>query len=193
MPSIAPRFDADVLHKKSKSSKVKTFASDSEDEKVDESRAKESRKEKKEKDAEAKRKEKRKKVSSDSSESSDSDAPASKKLKSDEADQPTRLSVDEFRRKLEIKVAGSDCPAPFQTFEDASLPPELLEAVRQQGFKAPSAIQSQCWPLAMAGKDLIAIAKTGSGKTCGFLFPAFQLIKRSVSLQVPAPPPLAAC
>eukprot|EP00960_Hanusia_phi_P013153 383964-Hanusia_phi.AAC.1 len=182
MPSIAPRFDADVLHKKSKSSKVKTLASDSEDDTVAETtRVKESRKEKKEKAAGA-GKEKRKKAASDSSESSDSDAPASKKLKTEEAE-PTRLSVEEFRRKLEIKVAGNDCPAPFQTFEDASLPTELLEAVRQQGFKAPSAIQSQCWPLAMAGKDVIAIAKTGSGKTCGFLFPAFQLIKRTVSLQ----------
>lgn len=43
--------------------------------------------------------------------------------------------------------------------------------IRRAGFSAPTPIQAQAWPVAMAGRDLVAIAKTGSGKTCGFLLP----------------------
>lgn len=37
---------------------------------------------------------------------------------------------------------------------------------------APTPIQAQGWPVALEGRDLVAVAKTGSGKTCGFLLPA---------------------
>jgi hypothetical protein len=37
-------------------------------------------------------------------------------------------------------------------------------------------VQAVSWPIALAGCDVLSVAKTGSGKTCGFLFPAFQLI-----------------
>ena len=43
--------------------------------------------------------------------------------------------------------------------------------IRRAGFSAPTPIQAQAWPIAMSGRDLVAIAKTGSGKTCGFLLP----------------------
>ena len=65
-----------------------------------------------------------------------------------------------------------------------------MAAIKAQGFAQPSSIQSQCWPIAMMGRDLIAVAKTGSGKTCGFLFPAFMLIRKTVKLQVNPHPPL---
>jgi ATP-dependent RNA helicase DBP3 len=41
------------------------------------------------------------------------------------------------------------------------------------GFKNPTAIQSQCWPFLLSGKDVIGIAETGSGKTLAFAIPAF--------------------
>ena len=43
--------------------------------------------------------------------------------------------------------------------------------IRRAGFNAPTPIQAQAWPIALSGRDLVAIAKTGSGKTCGFLLP----------------------
>lgn len=43
--------------------------------------------------------------------------------------------------------------------------------IKRAGFSYPTPIQAQAWPVAMAGRDLVAIAKTGSGKTCGFLLP----------------------
>uniref|UniRef100_A0A0D2ZRK2 RNA helicase n=2 Tax=Brassica oleracea var. oleracea TaxID=109376 RepID=A0A0D2ZRK2_BRAOL len=41
------------------------------------------------------------------------------------------------------------------------------------GFSAPTPIQAQSWPIAMQGRDIVAIAKTGSGKTLGYLIPGF--------------------
>jgi len=47
-----------------------------------------------------------------------------------------------------------------------------VNALREQGYSAPTPIQAQAWPLALRGDDIVAVAKTGSGKTCGFLIPA---------------------
>ena len=49
--------------------------------------------------------------------------------------------------------------------------------ISKAGFTEPSPIQAQAWPVAMEGRDVVAIAKTGSGKTCGFLLPGFMHIK----------------
>jgi ATP-dependent RNA helicase RhlE len=61
---------------------------------------------------------------------------------------------------------------------DASIPftalglaPELLHAVRDAGYTHPTPIQQQAIPLALAGRDLIGLAQTGTGKTAGFTLP----------------------
>ncbi|KAG5056411.1 hypothetical protein JHK86_011407 [Glycine max] len=51
--------------------------------------------------------------------------------------------------------------------------------VQNAGFSAPTPIQAQSWPIALQGRDIVAIAKTGSGKTLGYLVPAFIHLKRS--------------
>lgn len=48
----------------------------------------------------------------------------------------------------------------------------VLEEVSKAGFKEPTAIQSQGWPMALKGRDLVGIAETGSGKTLAYLLPA---------------------
>lgn len=50
--------------------------------------------------------------------------------------------------------------------------------IYQAGFPAPSPIQAQSWPIALQGRDIVAVAKTGSGKTLGFLLPGFILLKQ---------------
>ena len=57
---------------------------------------------------------------------------------------------------------------PFSTF---GLEPLLLRGVRELGFTRPTPIQEQAIPPAMAGKDVLACAATGSGKTAGFGLP----------------------
>ena len=51
--------------------------------------------------------------------------------------------------------------------------------VRSAGFSAPTPIQAQSWPIALQSRDIVAVAKTGSGKTLGYLIPSFVLLKRS--------------
>mmetsp|Transcript_24136 Transcript_24136/g.43178 ORF Transcript_24136/g.43178 Transcript_24136/m.43178 type:complete len:724 (-) Transcript_24136:257-2428(-) len=84
---------------------------------------------------------------------------------------PVSLNSEEYRMKHGIRVFPSDVPPPFQTFEDTNLPAALLDAFRTSGFTTPSTIQAQAWPILMQGRDIIAIASTGSGKTCGFVVP----------------------
>ncbi len=57
---------------------------------------------------------------------------------------------------------------PFSTF---GLSPELLRGIKEQGFTRPTPIQEQAIGPAMAGKDLLACAMTGSGKTAAFVLP----------------------
>eukprot|EP00242_Pyramimonas_sp_CCMP2087_P014943 CAMPEP_0198209762 /NCGR_PEP_ID=MMETSP1445-20131203/17714_1 /TAXON_ID=36898 /ORGANISM="Pyramimonas sp., Strain CCMP2087" /LENGTH=542 /DNA_ID=CAMNT_0043883637 /DNA_START=181 /DNA_END=1805 /DNA_ORIENTATION=- len=78
----------------------------------------------------------------------------------------------DFRTKHEMKVKGDGIPSPFQTFADAALPAIVQKSLDNQGYAVPSAIQSQAWPIAFAGRDCLAIAKTGSGKTLGYMMPA---------------------
>lgn len=47
-----------------------------------------------------------------------------------------------------------------------------LEVFTRLGFVEPTPIQSQGWPMALKGRDLIGIAETGSGKTLAYLMPA---------------------
>jgi ATP-dependent RNA helicase RhlE len=57
---------------------------------------------------------------------------------------------------------------PFTTLQ---LHPDLLRGIRELGFARPTPIQAEAIPPAMAGKDLLACAMTGSGKTAAFLLP----------------------
>jgi len=59
----------------------------------------------------------------------------------------------------------------LMSFSDLALAPELLHAVRDAGYTHPTPIQEQAIPLALAGRDLIGLAQTGTGKTAGFTLP----------------------
>ena len=48
----------------------------------------------------------------------------------------------------------------------------VLTQVMRAGFAEPTPIQSQGWPMALLGRDLIGLAETGSGKTLAYLLPA---------------------
>jgi len=62
---------------------------------------------------------------------------------------------------------------PFLKFADVPLPEVLKSQFTRAGFETPSVIQSQAWPAALQGRDVVGVAKTGSGKTLGFLVPGF--------------------
>lgn len=92
------------------------------------------------------------------------------------------LSPDEWRKKCSITIQGhgkfrgqsaNSFPDPLLTFKDVPFVDAVHRTFKDLGFNAPTEIQSQAWPIAIRGDDMICIAKTGSGKTCGFLLPSF--------------------
>ncbi|GKV07724.1 hypothetical protein SLEP1_g19459 [Rubroshorea leprosula] len=88
------------------------------------------------------------------------------------------LSPEAYRRKHEITVTGVDVPPPFTSFEATGFPSEILREVLNAGFSAPTPIQAQSWPITLKSRDIVAVAKTGSGKTLGYLIPGFIHLKR---------------
>jgi len=62
------------------------------------------------------------------------------------------------------------------SFEELGLRAELLSAVVSQGYTAPTPIQSQAIPVVMQGRDILAGAQTGTGKTAAFALPIVQML-----------------
>lgn len=73
--------------------------------------------------------------------------------------------VDEFLSTNEITLRGTELPPPTIEFYDGLFPDYVMQNVRRQGFQKPTAIQATSWPIALSGRDLVGIARTGSGKT----------------------------
>ncbi|EPZ35635.1 ATP-dependent RNA helicase DBP2 [Rozella allomycis CSF55] len=80
--------------------------------------------------------------------------------------------VEEFRKQADITVFGRGVFKPCLNFKEANFPDYILEEVKAAGFDKPTGIQSQGWPVALSGKDMVGVASTGSGKTLSFILPA---------------------
>jgi ATP-dependent RNA helicase RhlE len=66
------------------------------------------------------------------------------------------------------------------TFEELQLTPSLCRALRAKGYATPTPIQVQAIPHALAGRDVIGCAQTGTGKTAAFALPILQRLKAPV-------------
>ncbi|XP_041079360.1 probable ATP-dependent RNA helicase DDX46 isoform X4 [Polyodon spathula] len=92
----------------------------------------------------------------------------------------TRMTPEEvhiYRLELEgIAVKGKGCPKPIKTWVQCGISMKILSALKKQNYDKPTPIQAQAIPAIMSGRDLIGIAKTGSGKTIAFLLPMFRHI-----------------
>lgn len=64
------------------------------------------------------------------------------------------------------------------TFDSLGLSKEILDAIAKKGYTKPSVIQEKAIPEVLSGKDVLASAQTGTGKTAGFVLPILQLLKR---------------
>ncbi len=64
------------------------------------------------------------------------------------------------------------------SFTDLGLAPELLRALSDKGYTAPTPVQSQAIPAVLAGRDVLAGAQTGTGKTAAFVLPILQRLAR---------------
>lgn len=104
-----------------------------------------------------------------------------------ESDSVTAMRSDEvaaFRKNRLIKTSDS-CPRPVVKFADAGFPVEITDEIVAAGFAEPTPIQSQGWPVALRGLDLVGIASTGSGKTLAFMLPA---LVHALDQPAPSPP-----
>lgn len=79
--------------------------------------------------------------------------------------------VAAFRSEKQMTISGTNVPKPVESFDEAGFPDYIISEIKKMGFTQPSAIQSQAWPIALSGRDVVAIAETGSGKTIGFALP----------------------
>lgn len=78
--------------------------------------------------------------------------------------------LDPDKRSKDNKKKGG-----FQSF---GLSPQVVKGIVKRGYKIPTPIQRKTIPLILEGRDVVAMAKTGSGKTACFLIPLFEKLKK---------------
>ncbi|XP_035920025.1 ATP-dependent RNA helicase DDX42 [Anopheles stephensi] len=83
----------------------------------------------------------------------------------------SHAKVQELRQTLGVKVSGPMPPHPVTSFAHFGFDESLMKAIRKSEYSTPTPIQAQAIPAALSGRDIIGIAKTGSGKTAAFLWP----------------------
>ena len=84
----------------------------------------------------------------------------------------TNIQVIDLQRKLGVRVSGANpLPKPVTSFAHFGFDEPLMKAIRRSDFSQPTPIQAQGVPALLGGRDVIGIAKTGSGKTAAFLWP----------------------
>ncbi len=95
----------------------------------------------------------------------------------------TSKEIEQFRKEAKITIDGDTVPKPVFKFSEAGFPGSVLEVIDENKWKAPTPIQSQGWPLALSGRNVVGIAQTGSGKTAAFLLPAIVHIRAQPSMK----------
>lgn len=85
------------------------------------------------------------------------------------------LTTKSFRKEHQIVVKGENDGEyePYFDYDNTPFAPVIKGIFDKLGYESPTPIQAQSWPIALDGRDIISVARTGSGKTCGFLMPAF--------------------
>ncbi|KAJ2795503.1 RNA-dependent ATPase, partial [Coemansia furcata] len=171
MPDIA------IAHSKKKDKSESKSASSKSEKKLKDAKPK-SDKVKSDKPKEKKDKKRSNDDSSDSAKDEKKKKSSAKKIKTDStseaatttASATTTAVAREFYEKHNISVTGDDSFMPYLDFAQTPFGSDILKACAK--FAKPTPIQSACWPVVTAARDVIGIAETGSGKTYAFALPA---------------------
>uniref|UniRef100_A0A8C6VJ16 RNA helicase n=1 Tax=Naja naja TaxID=35670 RepID=A0A8C6VJ16_NAJNA len=85
--------------------------------------------------------------------------------------------IESLKQQLGIAVEGQGVARPIVEFEHCGFPEILSSNLKKAGYEVPTPIQMQMIPVGLQGRDIVATADTGSGKTAAFLLPV--IIKAS--------------
>ncbi|KAI0695335.1 P-loop containing nucleoside triphosphate hydrolase protein [Cerioporus squamosus] len=88
----------------------------------------------------------------------------------DPSKQHTGINFEKYD-DIPVEATGAGVPEPITQFTNPPLDPVLLENIGYAHYTTPTPVQKYSIPIVAAGRDLMACAQTGSGKTGGFLFP----------------------
>lgn len=88
--------------------------------------------------------------------------------------------VQRIKQELGIETQGNDVRRPIVEFEHCSFPTTLSGNLKKAGYQLPTPVQMQMVPVGLSGRDVIASADTGSGKTVAFLLP---VVVRALEVQ----------
>mmetsp|Transcript_25123 Transcript_25123/g.58851 ORF Transcript_25123/g.58851 Transcript_25123/m.58851 type:complete len:515 (-) Transcript_25123:124-1668(-) len=98
------------------------------------------------------------------------------KLKHQKSDSKCSSSSSTVTEDVKKTLDAKDGLVSWNSFTETPFEEPIQKALLNAGFEKPSPIQAKAWPVAISGKDVVAVAKTGSGKTLGFLLPIFHRI-----------------
>ncbi|KAG7327748.1 hypothetical protein KOW79_009354 [Hemibagrus wyckioides] len=99
----------------------------------------------------------------------------------------TEDQVERVKKELGIVTEGQDVPRPIIEFEHCRFPEALKVNLKKAGYEAPTPVQMQMVPVGLAGRDVIATADTGSGKTIAFLLPVVVRCLEKEAGSLPSP------
>ncbi|KAF5788346.1 putative RNA helicase [Helianthus annuus] len=93
----------------------------------------------------------------------------------------TGINFDAYE-DIPVEITGSDVPKPVNTFSEIDLGHVLNDNIKNRcKYVKPTPIQRHAIPVALAGRDLMACAQTGSGKTAAFCFPIISGVMKTTS------------
>ncbi|KAG4391300.1 hypothetical protein GLYMA_05G155100v4 [Glycine max] len=96
----------------------------------------------------------------------------------------TGINFDAYE-DIPVETSGDNVPPPVNTFAEIDLGEALNQNIRRCKYVRPTPVQRHAIPISLAGRDLMACAQTGSGKTAAFCFPIISGIMRGQSVQRP--------
>jgi ATP-dependent RNA helicase DDX3X len=99
--------------------------------------------------------------------------------------QTTGINFDNYD-KIPIEVTGENLPQPIDSYSADTIGEDLYRNTLLCGYTKPTPVQKYSVPIGQQGRDLMACAQTGSGKTAGFLFP---IIMAMIKVGGRDPPP----
>ena len=95
----------------------------------------------------------------------------------------SQIQVQLLRRKMgreATKKKKMNKNAKSGGFESLGLNPNVFKGIKRKGYKVPTPIQRKTMPLILSGSDVVAMARTGSGKTAAFLVPMLHRLNQHI-------------